>query len=60
MAQQASQGGIRKTTPHAPFPPSAPTGTGPGVNQRIKGMKSPQTGANTKLPKFTKGKGSGL
>lgn len=57
MAKQASQGGVQKTTPHAPFPPSTPTGKGPGMNDRIKGQKSPQSGANTKLPKFTKGGG---
>jgi hypothetical protein len=56
---QASQGGVKKTNPHPPFPPSAPTGKGPGMNDRIKGTKPPQAGANSKLPKFSKGSGKG-
>ena len=57
MAKQASQGGVKKTTPHAPFPPSTPTGKGPGVNDRVKGEKSREVGANTKTPRFSKGSG---
>lgn len=55
MAPLAPQGGIKKTQPHAAFPASNPTGTGPGMNDRVKGQKSPSIGANSKSVKFTKG-----
>ena len=55
MAPLAPQGGIKKTQPQAPFPASQPTGKGPGMNDRVKGTKPPQAGANTKSVKFTKG-----
>jgi len=55
MAPLAPQGGIKKTQPHAAFPASTPTGKGPSMNDRIKGTKPPQAGANSKLPKFSNG-----
>jgi hypothetical protein len=57
MAPLAPQGGVKKTQPHAPIPAATPTGKGPGMNDRIKGTKPPQAGANSKLPKFSKGSG---
>lgn len=57
MAPLAPQGGVKKTEPHPPFPPSTPTGKGPGVNDRVKGEASPQVGANNKTPRFSKGGG---
>lgn len=54
MAPLAKQGGAKKTNPHPPIMPSMPSGKAPAQNERIKGTKPPQAGANNKTPKFSK------